>query len=62
MNSKNNNASEPCRFRFCLTDKFEKSYKNMVLANFSVFCSWKNINQNTTTINLKLMFQLGMVV
>ena len=38
----------------------ENPNKNMALANLSIYYTWKNIKQNTTTINLKYLLQHGM--
>ena len=45
MNSKNHKTSESHRFRLDLTDKrdLKDSKKNMVLANLSIYYTWKNI-------------------
>ena len=34
----------------------------MALANLSIYYTWKNINQNTTTLNLKFQDQLGIIL
>ena len=45
MNSKNHKTSESHRFRLDLTDKrdLKDSKKNIVLANLSIYYTWKNI-------------------
>ena len=45
MNSKNCKTSESHKFRLDLTDKLDlkDSKKNMVLANLSIYYTWKNI-------------------
>ena len=35
--------------------------KNMALDNINIYYTWKMVNQPTTTINLKFLFQLGMM-
>ena len=35
--------------------------KNMALDNISIYYTWKTVNQPTTTINLKFLFQIGMM-
>ena len=56
MNSENSKKNEPHRFKLDLTDKLnlKNPKRNMALANLSIYYTWKNINQNTTTINLKV--------
>ena len=45
MNTENSKTSEPHRFRLDLTDKInlKNKKKNMVLANLSIYYTWKNI-------------------
>ena len=64
MNSKNSKTSEPHRFTMDLTDKLnlKNPNKNMALANLSIYYTWKTSSQNTTTINLKFLPQLGMIL
>ena len=64
MNSKNSKTSEPHRFKLDLTDKLnlKNPNKNMALANLSIYYTWKTSSQNTTTINLKFLPQLGMIL
>ena len=64
MNSENSKTSEPHRFRLDLTDKYnlKDPKKNIALANLSIHHTWKTSSQNTTTINLKLLLQFGMVL
>ena len=47
-----------------LTDKhnLKNPNKNMALANFSIFYTWKNIKSEYKTINLKFQHQLGMIL
>ena len=55
MNNKNSKTSEPHRFRLDLTDKVnvKDPKKNMVLANLSIYYTWKTSNLNITTTNSK---------
>ena len=64
MNSENSKTSESHRFRLDLTDKLDlKDPKKIIaFANLSIYYTWKNISQNTTTINLKFILQLGMIL
>ena len=45
MNTENSKTSEQHRFKLDLTDKpdLKNSNKNMALANFSIYYTWKNI-------------------
>ena len=45
MNTENSKTNEPHRFRLTLADKLNlKDYdKNMILANLSIYYTWKNI-------------------
>ena len=45
MNSKNSKTSEPNRFKYDLIDKLDlrNPNKNMVLANLSIYYTWKNV-------------------
>ena len=45
MNTENSKTSEPHRFKLDLTNKLnlKNPHKNMVLANLSIYCTWKNI-------------------
>ena len=45
MNSENSKRSEPHKFRLNLTDKLNMNdpWKNMTLANLSIYYTWKNI-------------------
>ena len=55
MNNKNSKTSESHRFRLDLTDKVnvKDPKKNMVLANLSIYYTWKTSNLNITTTNSK---------
>ena len=45
MNTENSKTNEAHRFRLALTDKLnlKNPNKNMVLANLSIYYTWKNI-------------------
>ena len=45
LNTENSKTNEPHRYKLDLTDKLnlKNKIKNMVLANLSVFYTWKNI-------------------
>ena len=45
MNSKNSKTNEPNRFKYDLIDKLDLKNlnKNMVLANLSIYYTWKNV-------------------
>ena len=45
MNTENSRRNEPHRFRLTLADKLNPKdpNKNMVLANLSIYYTWKNI-------------------
>ena len=62
MNTENSGANVPRRFKLDLTRKLnlKNPKKNIALVNLSIYYTWENINQNTTTINLKFLHQLGM--
>ena len=66
MNSENSKTNEPHRFKLDLTDKrnLKNPNKNMALANLSItlIMLGKTSNQKTTTINLKFLLQLGMIL
>ena len=66
MNSKNSKTNEPHRFKLDLTDKrnLKNPNKNMALANLSItlIMLGKTSSQKTTTINLKFLLQLGMIL
>ena len=56
MNSKNHKTSESHRFRLDLTDKrdLKDSKKNMVLANLSIYYTWKNIKSEYNNNKFKI--------
>ena len=64
MNIENSKTNEPHRFKLDLTDNLnlKNPNKNMALANLSIYYTWKNINFNTKTINLKFQHQPGMIL
>ena len=66
MNSENSKTNEPHRFKLDLTDKrnLKNPNKNMALANLSItlLMLGKTSSQKTTTINLKFLLQLGMIL
>ena len=64
MNSQNSKTGESHRFKLDLTDKLnlKDPKKNIALANSSIYYTWKILNQNTATINLKFLLQLGMIL
>ena len=45
MNTKNSKTNEPNRFKYDLIDKLDlkNSNKNMILANLSIYYTWKNV-------------------
>ena len=63
MISKNSKTEEPHRFKLNLTDKLnlENPNKSMALANLSIALG-KISSQNKTTINLKFLLELGIIV
>ena len=58
MNTENSKRSRPYKLKSDLTGKLnlKNPKKNIVLANFSIYHTWKNIK--SATINLKFMLQL----
>ena len=66
MNSGNSKTNEPHKFKLDLTGKhnLKKPNKNMALANLSItlIMLGKTSSQKTTTINLKFLLQLGMIL
>ena len=56
MNTENSKTNESNKFIYQFTDKLNlktPNNKNIGLVNLSISYTWKNINQNTTTTNLK---------
>ena len=64
MHIEKSKTSEPHKFKLDLTDKLnlKNPNKNMALANLSICYTWKTSSQNTTTINLKFLHQLEMII
>ena len=60
MNTLNSKARESSKFIYQFTDtiNLKNHNKNMALANLSIYYTWKTLNLNTTTINLKFLLQL----
>ena len=56
MNSENSQASELHWFKFDLTDKLDlkDSKRNMVLANLSIYYTWKNVKSEYNNNNVKI--------
>ena len=64
MNTENSKTNEPHRFKLDLTDKrnLKNPNENMALANLIIYYTWKTLNQNTITINLRFLHQHGMIL
>ena len=66
MNAENSKTNEPDRFRLSLADKcnLKNPNKNIALGNLSIYYTLhgKTLNKHTTTINLKFLLQLGMIL
>ena len=60
MNSRNSKTNKPNRFKYDLIDKLDLKNlnKNMVLANLSIYYTWKNVK--STKVSLKYQHLLGM--
>ena len=56
MNSKNSKTDEPNRFKYDLIDKLDlkNPNKNMALANFSIYCTWKNVKPTYNNNKFKI--------
>ena len=56
MNSKYSKASDPHRLLLNLTDKknLNRSYKYVALSNFSIYYTWKNINNTYQNNKFKI--------
>ena len=56
MNTENSKTKEPHRFKLDLTDKLnlKNLNKNMVLANLSIYYTWKNINSEYNNNKFKI--------
>ena len=56
------NVSNKFIYQFTDNLNLKNHNKNMVLANLSVYYTWKNnMNMNTTITNLRSLLQLGMM-
>ena len=57
MNTENSKTSEPHRFELDLTDKLnlKNPNKNMVLANLSIYYTWKNIKSEYNNNEFKIL-------
>ena len=64
MNTENSKTNEPHRFKLDLTDKLNLKNPNKNMAQpISVFITLgKTSSQNTTTMNLRSLHQLGMIL
>ena len=62
INTENSRTTEPHRFELDLADKLNLTNpgKNMGLANLSIY--YNILSQNTITINLKFLLQIGMIL
>ena len=56
MNTENSKKNEPHRFKLDLTDKLnlKNPNKNMALANFSIYYTWKNIKSKYNNNKFKI--------
>ena len=56
LNSENSKTSDPHRLFFNLSDKInlERSDKYVVLSNFSIYYTWKNIKKSYKNSKFKL--------
>ena len=56
MNTENSGTSEPHKFKLNLTDKLnlKNPYKNMALANLSIYYTWKNIKSKYNNNKFKI--------
>ena len=61
MNRENSTTNERHRFKLDLADKLnlKNPNKNIALVNLSIYYTWKTLNLNTTTINVRFLHQLG---
>ena len=62
MNTENSKTNESLKFRLDLTDtlNLKNPKKDMALANFSIYYTWKNIKTEYNNNNLKYLLQHGM--
>ena len=63
-NTENSKTNEPHIFRLSLVDKLnlKNPNQNIALGNLKVYYTMKTLNQHTTTINLKFLLLLGMIL
>ena len=63
MNSENSKTSKPHVLMLNLTDKidYQRGEKSIALSNLGIYCTWKNIANHTTAINVKYQLQHGMM-
>ena len=56
MNSKNSSTNESYKFKYDLTVKldFKNPNKNMVLANLSIYYTWKNVKSTYNKNKFKI--------
>ena len=56
MNTKNSRTNEPNRFKHDLIDKLylKNPYKNMALANLSIYYTWKNVKSTYNNNKFKI--------
>ena len=64
MNTENSKTNKPHRFRLSQADKLnlKNPNKNIALGNLSIYYTSKTLNQRTTTMNLKFLFQPGIIL
>ena len=64
MNTENSKTNEPHRFKLDLTDKInlKNPNKNMALANFSIYYTWKNKKSEYKDNKFKIQYQLRMIL
>ena len=64
MNTENSGINEPHRFKLDLIEEFnlKNPNKNMVLANLSIYYTWKNIKSEYNNNKFKFLHQLGMIL
>ena len=61
MNSKNSKTNEPYKFKYDLIDKLDlrSPNKNMVLANLSIYYTWKNAKSTYNNNKFKISALTG---
>ena len=64
MNTQNSKTNKPHRFKLDLTNKrnLKNPTKNMALANFSIYYTWKNIKSESNNNKFKISHQHGMML